>query len=80
MGVGTRVWMGSAVRVALERDRGNLDVRRPGKPLLELVVLGLALREDEPPSVVVDRYVDVIRVVEGRCGAVERLVVEVPLR
>ena len=80
VGVGTRFRMGRAVGVTLERDRGHGDDGALGEPLLELVVLGLAVGQPEPPAVVVDHDRDVIGVVERRRAAVEGGVVEVPLR
>ena len=51
-----------------------------GKPLLQIVILRLAFGQAEPPAVIVDHDADVIRVVEGRGAAIERGVIEVPLR
>ena len=79
-GVGARLRMGCTVGVALERDRGHGDDGAFGEPLLQLGVLGFAFGQPQPPAVVVDHDRDVIRVVEGRRAAIERGVVEVPLR
>ena len=51
-----------------------------GKPLFQIVVFRLAFSQAEPPAVIVDHDGDVIRIVEGRRAAIERGVVEVPLR
>ena len=72
--------MRRAVGVALEGDRGHGDDRGFGEPILQLVVLGLAVGQPEPPAVVVDDDVDVIRVVERRRAAIEGGIVEAPLR
>src|SRR5882724_11932748 len=80
IGVGARLGMRSAVRVAFHRDGRHSDDRGGGQPLLEVVVLALAVGEAEPPAVVMDRDGDMIRVVEGGCAAVERGIVEPPLR
>ena len=51
-----------------------------GKPLFQVVVFRLAFRQAEPPAIIVDHDGDVIRIVEGRRAAIERGVVEIPLR
>jgi len=72
--------MGRTVGVALERDGGHGDDRTTGEPFLELVVFSLAFGQPQPPAIVMKSDGDVIRVVEGRCAAIEGGVVEVPLR
>jgi hypothetical protein len=49
-----------------------------GKSLLERVVFRFALRQPYPPAVVMDHNVNVIEVVKGRSGAIERGIVERP--
>ena len=51
-----------------------------GEPLFQIVIFRLAFGQAEPPAVIVDHDGDVIRVVEGRRAAIERGIVEVPLR
>ena len=51
-----------------------------GKPLFEIVVFRLAFSQSDPPAVIMDHDGDVIRVVEGRRGAIERGIIEVPFR
>ena len=46
--------------------------------VFQLVVLRFAFRQAQPPPVVMDDDRDMIRIVEGRGGAIERSVVEVP--
>ena len=72
--------MWSAVRIALHRDGGHTDDRAQGELLLEIVIFRFALGEAQPPAVVVDHDVDMIRVVERPGGAIEGGIVEVPLR
>ena len=79
-GIRRRFRMRCAVRIAFHGDRRHADHRRLGKPLLERVILPLALGEAEPPAIVVDDDVDVVRIVEGLRAAVERRVVEFPFR
>ena len=59
---------------------GTVITGNCGKPLFQIVVFRLAFGQTEPPAVVVDDDGDVIRIVEGRRAAIERGVVEVPLR
>src|SRR5215470_608484 len=80
LGVGFGRWVGCAIRIALERDRGHGDDGRLGKPALEVVILRFAFGQSLPPAVIVDRDVDVIGIVEGGGAALERGVVELPLR
>src|SRR5207245_11143780 len=51
-----------------------------GEPLFQLVILGLALSQSEPPAIVMDHDTDVIRVIEGRCRPIERRIVKLPFR
>ena len=51
-----------------------------GKLLFQVVVSRLAFGEAEPPAVIMDRDVDVIRIVERRRRAIEGGVVKVPFR
>ena len=68
--------MRCAVGIALESDGGQVDHRKLGEPPFQFVVLALAIGQAEPPAIVVDYDVDVIRVVESGGGASERGVVE----
>ncbi len=70
--------MGCAVGIPFQRKRGDGDDRAAGEPLFEIVVLGLAFRQAEPPAVIVYDDGDVVRVVEGRGGPIERRLVELP--
>src|SRR5262245_66304188 len=72
--------MWSAVRVAFKRDRGHGYAWELGEPPLERIVLHLAFGEPEAPPIVVNRNGDVIRIVEGSRGQIERSVIEIPLR
>ena len=47
-------------------------IRTCRKPLFQIVVFGLALRQTEPPAIVMDDDSDVIGVFEGRRRAIER--------
>jgi len=48
--------------------------------LFQGVVSRLTFGQAQPPAVIVDDDADVIRVVEGLCGAIERRIIEVSLR
>ncbi|GHK01732.1 hypothetical protein SY2F82_35290 [Streptomyces sp. Y2F8-2] len=64
----------------VERDGGHVDGWTFGKPRLEVLVARVARCEPEPPAVIVDDDVNVVRVVERLGGAVEDGVAEVPGR
>src|SRR3954452_2412535 len=70
--------MRRAVGIALQRDGGDTDGRASGEPFLQFVILRLACGQTEPPTVIADDDVDMVRVVEGRRAALERGVVELP--
>src|ERR1700676_5213306 len=54
------------------------DDRAFGKPLFKNLIFRLAFSQTEPPAVIMDHDADMIRIVEGRCAALERGIVEVP--
>ena len=72
--------MRGAVGVAFEGDGRHGDDGRLGQSALQRVVLRLAVAQADPPAVVVDHDRHVIGVVERGGAALERGVVEVPLR
>src|SRR5262249_11440731 len=78
--VGTRVGMRRAIGVAFEGDGRHGDDRSLGESLFNLVGLGLALSQCEPPAIIMDRDGDMIRVLERRRAAIEGGVVEIPFR
>src|SRR5260370_40795069 len=45
---------------------------------MQIVVLWGSLSQSEPPAIIMDHDADMIRIVEGRCAAIERGIVEVP--
>ena len=71
---------GGPVEVAANSDRRHRDPGTFEQPGFQVAVLRLSLSQAQPPPIVVDDDVDVIRIVEGRGSAIERVVVEVPLR
>jgi hypothetical protein len=72
--------MWRAVGIAFQSNGGDSDDRGFGQPPFQIVVPGLALSQREPPPVVMDHDGDVIRIVEGRGTAIERRIIELPLR
>ena len=72
--------MWCAIGIAFEGNGRHRNDGVFGKPLFQIVILRLALSEVEPPAVVMDHDADVIRVVERCRVAIERRIVEVPLR
>jgi len=76
----TRTVSGSTIEVAGNGDGGHRDDRSFRKLQLEIVVLRFTLGQALPPAVVVDDHIDVVRIFEGRRGAVESSVIEIPFR
>src|SRR5215813_2875394 len=68
------------VGITFKRNGRNGDDRARGKALFQVVEFGLTFCEGQPPSIIVDDDVDVIRIVEGRRAAIESGVVEGTLR
>jgi hypothetical protein len=54
-----------------------VDLRQGAFPV---VIFQLAFSHSEPPAVIVDNDIDMIRIVEGHRCAIERGVIERPLR
>ena len=50
------------------------------KPFVQIGIFRLAVSQCEPPPIVMDHDGDVIRIVEGRGTAIERRIIEIPLR
>jgi len=72
--------MRRTVGITLHGDRGHADDRTLGQPLLQIVVLCLALGETLPPAIVVYHDRDMIGIVEGLGAAVESGIVEIPFQ
>jgi hypothetical protein len=71
---------GRTVEIAGDGDRGYRDARTRKDFLLEVAVLRFAVGDAQSPAIVVDYDLDVIGIAERRCRALERRVVELPLR
>src|SRR6266536_626599 len=80
LGVSGGLRMGRTGGITFKSDGRDSDYRRFGKPLFQIVVFRLAVCEPKPPAIVMDNDGDVIGIIEGRRGAIELGVVEVPLR
>src|SRR6516164_5209173 len=72
--------MRCTIGVTFKSNGGHADDRAFRKPPFQIVILPLTLSESEPPSIIMDDDGDVIRILEGRRAAIERRVVEIPLR
>src|SRR5215207_3950229 len=70
--------MRRAVGVALEGDGGHGYDWSLGKPLFQIRVFRLTLSQSQPPTVIVDHDIHMIRIIEGCCAAIKSSVVEVP--
>ena len=51
---------------------GHTDDRARGEALFQIVISGLAVGQTEPPAIVMEHNADMIRVVEGSGGPLER--------
>jgi hypothetical protein len=78
IGTGVRVWR--PVGIPCQGDGGHGDDRPLGQPLFQSVVWRLAFGQAEAPAVVMDHDADVIRMVEGRRGTLERGRIDGPPR
>src|SRR3979490_2157270 len=78
IGTGIRVWC--TIGIAFKGNGGPGNDRAFGKPLFQIVIFRLAFSQAEPPAIIMDYDADVIRVVKGRSRAIERGIIEVPLR
>src|SRR6202022_1008848 len=72
--------MWCTIGITFEGNGGHGDHRTFGKPLFQTVIFRLAFGQALPPAVIMDHDADMIRVVEGRSRAIERGIIEVPLR
>ncbi len=77
IGTGVRVWC--AIGIAFQSNSRYGDVRTCSKPFFQIVIFGLAFSQSEPPAIIMDHDADMIRIVESRCAAIERGIVEVPV-
>src|SRR5215472_5153331 len=77
--VGLRLRMRGSVGIPFKGDGRHRDDRARGKAPFQVVIFTLAFSEAQPPSIVMDDNVDMNRVIEGRSGAIECRIVEVPL-
>ena len=68
-----------AIGITFERNSRDGDDGALRERLFKLGIFRLTLSQAEPPAVIVDDDVDVIRIIEGRGAAVERGVVKLPL-
>jgi len=73
----SRVWC--TICIAFEGNRRHGDGRKLSELLFELVILRFAFSQSDPEAIVVNNNSNVIRIVEGRRGAIEGGIVEVPL-
>jgi hypothetical protein len=75
---GIRVW--GAIGVAFHGDGRHGDHGTLRQSLFQVVILRFTFRQAQPPTVVVDDDCNMIRIVEGRCAALERGIAELPFR
>src|ERR1700733_10291726 len=78
--IGRGFRMRCTIGIALEGDGGHGDDRAFSEPLFQVAIFRLAFGQAEPPAIIMDHDGDMIGVVEGRRAAIERGVIEIPLR
>src|SRR4051812_7643906 len=74
--IGRRI---NAIRVAVERDGGSGDHGLHRQPSLEIGIARIALGQTVAVTIAVDHDIDVVGIVEGRCGAREGRFIELPV-
>ena len=72
--------MRCAVRLPLHRNVRDGDNLTFGEPLFQIIIFRFALSESKPPTVIVNRDVDVVRIIKGLCATLEGRIVEIPFR
>ena len=72
--------MRRSVSIAFQGDCGHVNYRGLGEPPFQIVIFRLTFSQSQPPAIIMDHDAHMIRVVEGRCAAIERGIVEVPFR
>jgi hypothetical protein len=70
--------MRRAIGIAFHGNCRHGDDRGLSEPLLQIVISRLAVNEAKTPTVIVNYDLSMIRILEGRCAAIERGIVEVP--
>src|SRR5271170_2023801 len=80
LGIEARIYVWCSVGISFEGDGGNADIRSCGDLLFEVVVFLLAFGQIDSPAVIVYRDIDMVRVLERGRAAIERGIIEVPLR
>src|SRR5262245_4975670 len=78
IGTGVRVWR--TIGITLHGDSGHGDYGSLGQPLFKIVILRFTFSQPDPPAVIMDHDVDMIRIIEGRGAAIECCIIEVPFR
>jgi hypothetical protein len=78
VGTGLRMWC--AIGITFKRNGRHHDDWRFGKPLFQVVKFRLTFGQAKAPAIVVDHDGNMIGVIKGGCGAVERGVIEGPFR
>src|SRR5947209_5372940 len=72
--------MWRTVGITFKGDGGHGNHGSCGQPLFQIVIFRLTFSQADPPAVIMDDDLDVIRIVEGGCATLERRVVEFPSR
>src|SRR5258708_25337226 len=65
LGIGGRIRVWCPIGITFKGDGGYGNDRKVGKPLVQICISRLALRQVQPPAVVMDHDSDMIRILEG---------------
>src|SRR5277367_6399944 len=76
----TRIRMRRAIGVPFKGDAGNSDERAPSQTHLQRFIVRFPRGQPQPPAIIMDHDVYMIRIVECLGAACEGFVVEIPLR
>src|SRR6185295_3716712 len=74
----TGIRMRRAIGIAFHGNCRHGDDRTCGESILQIVISCLAVNEAKTPTVSVNHYLSMIPILEGRCAAIERGIVEAP--
>src|SRR5262249_1185466 len=80
LGIRPGVWVRRPIGVPFQGDGRHGDDRSLGQPLFQCVVWRLACCQTQAPAIVMHPDADMIRMVEGRRGTLERGRIDGPLR
>ena len=66
------------VRISVQCNRGDRNRRQGRQAALQICVLRIAVDKAEAMAIAMDYNIDIVRIVECRCRAVEGRIIEMP--